>query len=272
MSRPVPNASGASGDNGGVLPDALVELALRPSGRPRAGVLIDRTPERVVVLEPAFPMPGPNSVGEIRCAPERVGPLVDEVRRLAAVHGLACLWILDPDVRPPDLADRLPAFGIVTDSEVVAMVLPAGADVDRGGTAVEVVDALRDAATFAAAEAVQAAAFGSGPADGQARRFAEGRDEPRRHFLLALVDGEPAGAAWATVHEEGVWLNGGAVAPRFQGRGVYRALVAERLALARRAGAPGAGTWARPETSLPILERLGFQAVGQVRMLRDERA
>lgn len=271
MSRLVPNASGPPGDNGPVLPEALVELALRPSGRPRAGVLIDRTSERVVVLEPAYPMPGPNSVGEIRCAPERVGPLVEEVRRLAAAHGLSCLWVLDPDARPLDLADRLAAFGIVPDSEVVALVLPAGADVDRGPAAVEMVDALRDAATFAAAEAVQAAAFGGGPADGQARRFADARDEPRRLFLLAMVDGEPAGAAWATLHEEGVWLNGGAVAPRFQGRGVYRALVAERLALARRAGSAGAGTWARPETSLPILERLGFQAVGRLRMLRDER-
>ena len=253
-------------------PEPLVELALRPAGRPRVGVLIDRTPERVVELQPAVPMPGPNSVGMVRCAPERVGPLVDEVRRLAAGHGLRCLWVLDPDTRPADLAERLTAFGIVPDSEVVAMVLPAGAGLDRGPAAVELVDALRDAATFEAAEAVQAAAFGSGSSDGQDRRFADARAEPRRHFLLALMDGEPAGAAWATLHEEGVWLNGGAVAPRFQGRGVYRALLAERLALARRAGVRGAGTWARPETSFPVLARLGFQAVGRVRLLRDERA
>jgi GNAT superfamily N-acetyltransferase len=259
-------------DNGAVLPEPLVELALRPGGRPRPGVLIDRTPERVIELQPAFPVPGPNHVAEVRCAPERVEALVGEVRAAAAARGLRCLWVLDPGTEPADLAERLAPFGIVPDSEVVAMVLPAGAELDRGGAPVELVDALRDWATFAAAEAAQAAGFGESVTEGGEQRFADATAAPDRHFLLAMVDGEPAGAAWATVREEGVWLNGGAVDPRFRGRGVYRALLAERLALARRAGAPGVGTWARPDTSLPILARLGFHPVGRLRMLRDERA
>lgn len=249
-----------------VLPQPLVELALRPWGRPLAGMIVDRTPERVVELVPSFPIPGPNHVALVRCAPERVEPLVAEVRALATAHGLECMWILDSDARPLDLPERLAACDIHPTGEVAVVVLPADATVDRGPADVEIVDALRDEATFLAAEAVQAAGFGNGPAARQLDRFADARDEPRRHFFLALVDGEPAGAAWATVREEGVQMNGGAVAPRFRGRGVYRALLAERLALARRLGRAGVATQARPDTSGPILARLGFVEVGRHRM------
>jgi GNAT superfamily N-acetyltransferase len=254
-----------------VLPQPLVELAHRPWGRPCAGLIVHRTAERVVELNPNFPVPGPNRVVQVRCAPQRVAAVVHEARELARAHGLRCSWILDADARPVDLPERLAACGIHTDEEVVVMVLPAAAELGPGRARVEIVDALRDPATFRAAEAVQAAAFGGGPAPRQEGRFQDGRREPSRHFFLALVDGQPAGAAWATVHEEGVVMNGGAVAPGFQGRGVYRALIAERLALARRAGAPGLATWARPDTSAPILAGLGFAEVGRNRMYRDER-
>jgi GNAT superfamily N-acetyltransferase len=243
-------------------PDALVELALRPWGRLHAGVIVDRTGERIVELHPNFPIPGPNQVGLVRCAPERVAGMVAEVRELAAARGLRCIWILDPDARPDDLPERLAGCGIRLGEELSVMVLPASADLAPGDAPVEIVDALGDAAAFAAAEAVQAAAFGGGPAPCQEGRFADGREDPARHFFLALLDGEPAGAGWATVEEEGVLLNGGTVAPRFQGRGVYRALLAARLALARRMGVAGLATHAKRSTSAPILDRLGFSTVG----------
>lgn len=253
-----------------VLPEPLVEMALHPWGRPCVGVVVDRTPERIVELDVNFPIPGPNHVCEVRCAPERVAAVVEEARRLADERELRCTWILDRDARPEDLPGRLAAHGIHLESEVLAMVLPGDAELRPGGAPVELVDALGDLETFGAAEAVQAAAFGDGPAPRQEGRFQDGRDEPTRHFFLALLDGEPAGAAWATVHDDGVLMNGGAVAPRFRGRGVYRALLAERLALARRAGAPGLATLARPDTSAPILARLGFTEVGRLGMYRDE--
>ena len=60
-----------------MLPHTLVELALRPWGRrPQPGLVVDRTPERVVTLWPNFPIPGPNSVGLVRCTPERIEPRV----------------------------------------------------------------------------------------------------------------------------------------------------------------------------------------------------
>jgi len=245
-----------------VLPEPLVELALRPWGRPRHGVIVDRTPERIVELQPSFPIPGPNHAALIRCAAGRVAPMIEEVRALAASHGLPLIWILDPDARPADLPERLAACGLELFEETAVMVLPAAAELLPGATGVEIVDALRDEATFAAMEGVQAAAFGGGPAPRQAERFAHAAADPARHCYLALLDGEPAGAGWATTHGAGVLLNGGAVTPRLQGRGIYRALLAERLALARRLALPGVGVQAKPDTSAPILARLGFVQVG----------
>jgi GNAT superfamily N-acetyltransferase len=252
--------------------EALIELALRPQGRAQVGLIVDRTPERIVELRPSHPIPGPNQVAVVRCAPERVAAVVAEADALAAAHGLACLWILDPDARPVDLPDRLSASGLRPTGETAVMVLPASAELTPGDAAIEIVDALRDLATFAAAEAVQAAGFGGAPAPREDARFADARADPGRRCLLALVGGEPAGMAWATVHEDGVLLNGGTVAPPFQRRGVYRALLAARLALARHAGVAGIGVQARPDTAAPILARLGFTEVGRWRLFGRDRA
>lgn len=241
----------------------LVALALKPWGRPQVGVDRDAKQERLVELQPSFPVPGPNHVCLVRCVVERVDALIEEVRQLFGARGLPCMWILDADVEPADLGDRLTRRGIVPSGKVDVMILPATASLEPGSPAIEVVDALADEAAFLDAEAVQAAAFkDGGPFPRQHERYQEARADPSRHLFLALVGGKPAGAGWATVRDEGVLINGGAVDPRYQGRGVYRVLVAARLGLAREVGAAGLGVQARPDTSGPILARFGFRTVG----------
>jgi GNAT superfamily N-acetyltransferase len=66
----------------------------------------------------------------------------------------------------------------------------------------------------------------------------------------------------------GATINGGSVRPKFRGRGVYRALVAARLEIARRAGVEGLCVWGG-EMSGPILARLGFEKVGWRRFYVD---
>lgn len=249
--------------------DPLVELALRPWGRPAVGLVQQRTAERLVELQPSFPIPGPSHVCLIRCAPERAEAMIDETRAFIRGHGLPFMWSLDEGIEPADFGRRLAARGVPEADFVHCMVLPIDAEVDPGAAPVEIVDALCDEATFRAAEEVQSAAFGGPVSAGQRERFEEGRADTARHFLLALLDGRPAGAGWATVHEAGVLMNGGSVDPAFQGRGVYRALVAARLELARRAGVAGLVTLARPDTSEPILAAFGFRAVGTIRMHPD---
>jgi GNAT superfamily N-acetyltransferase len=255
--------------------DPLHELALRPWGRPQPGGVQLRTAERLIELYPAFPIPGPNRVCLLRCAPERVDPMVDEVRAVLAERGQRCAWLLDDRVAPADLEARLVARGMRCVEEVDAMALPLAAVSDvleaavRPGPGVEIVDGLRDAETYAAAEAVQEAAFGEPMPGSRRQRLANDVADPDRHVFLALADGRPAGAGWATRWRGGVLLTGGAVHPELRGRGVYRALVGARLRLARQTGAAGLVTSARQDTSAPILARLGFRTVGRWRRLDD---
>jgi GNAT superfamily N-acetyltransferase len=58
-------------------------------------------------------------------------------------------------------------------------------------------------------------------------------------------------------------LWGGAVVPAARGRGVYRAVLAERLAYAACNGATMALVRGKRDTSGPILRRAGFTAFGQ---------
>jgi hypothetical protein len=75
--------------------------------------------------------------------------------------------------------------------------------------------------------------------------------------------------ARATFTEFGVVLNGGSTLHRARGKGAYRALVHARWNDAVVHGTPWMTTLARP-TSYPILKKMGFEDVCDVRMLVDE--
>jgi GNAT superfamily N-acetyltransferase len=64
-------------------------------------------------------------------------------------------------------------------------------------------------------------------------------------------------------------INGGAVRPKFRGRGIYRALVAARLNMAREAGVEGGLVVWGGDMSAPILTRLGFEPVGSRKFYVD---
>src|SRR5205814_2056056 len=75
------------------------------------------------------------------------------------------------------------------------------------------------------------------------------------------IDGEPAGSCWRTLMPpDGAIINTGAVRSLLRGRGVYRAMVARRLEMAREAGCGGLVVWGG-RMSAPILEKLGFEKV-----------
>jgi GNAT superfamily N-acetyltransferase len=94
------------------------------------------------------------------------------------------------------------------------------------------------------------------------RRRLNFRATGNRYLLLATVNGEAAGAAGMSVFPPvGAILQGGAVRPKFRGRGIYRALVAARQGIARQAGVDGLTVWGG-NMSAPILAGLGFKKVG----------
>jgi GNAT superfamily N-acetyltransferase len=77
---------------------------------------------------------------------------------------------------------------------------------------------------------------------------------------LASIDGEAVAHARAFPGPRGLLLDGGATRPDARGRGAYRALIAARWEEAVARGTPALVVQAQ-ETSRPILERCGFEAV-----------
>jgi GNAT superfamily N-acetyltransferase len=89
-----------------------------------------------------------------------------------------------------------------------------------------------------------------------------------RRVILATFRGEAAGSSGLSLYPpDGAIINGGAVRAKFRGRGIYRAMVAKRLEMAREAGVAGLLVWGGP-MSAPILARMGFEKVGYRRFYR----
>lgn len=179
-------------------------------------------------------------------------------------------WEIGSAAEPVGLVDALLERGLARDDEpfAIAMVLdrpppPPAADV----TARRV----RTVEEYIGAHEVQWAAFGS-PADRVAEDRAQLADQfataPRLMHAAWLGDRiVSAGMFEPTVH--GLALFGGATHPDARGRGAYRTLLAARWAEAQERGTPALLTQAGA-MSRPILERVGFRAVGRVDMLVDE--
>ena len=254
----------------------LVDLANHHRQPAAPGIEVVRTARFQVTLQPDLPIPGPNSVSYIRCRADKADEVIDEARSIVARHPVAVLWALDPETEPPNFAEFLAARGIDYDSDVKVMVLPIGARIEAPRVAgLEMCDALADDESFSAADAVNREAFKStAPADPAAssRRRLNQLAAGNRRLLLATVNGEPAGSAGLSLFPPGgAIINGGGVRPKFRGFGVYRAMVAARLAMAREAGVEGLIVWGG-HMSAPILGRLGFEVVGWRKFYLDTSA
>jgi hypothetical protein len=175
----------------------------------------------------------------------------------------ACSWEVGTHARPHGLVDRLHELGLVDDEPTalaIGMVLtdpPAEPPPDVEVRPVETDEQLH------AAQRIAAVAFGMPPPE--PRPFAP---EPHDLRYLAYLDGEPVATGSAVYSDHGVTLFGGSTLPEARGRGAYRALVAARWADAVARGTPVLVTQAGP-MSRPILARLGFREVCEIRILVD---
>jgi GNAT superfamily N-acetyltransferase len=254
----------------------LVEFANRFRQPPAPGIEVIDTGRYRLTLQPDYPTPGPNSAAWIRCREDEADSVIAEVREEVRRRKLPLLWVLDPETEPARFDKHLAACGILPEPhspEVAVLVLPAEAEIEGVEIeGLELRDALADPESFRQADAVNAGAFRDKPreAAAQERRRRNQMAAGNRRVLLATIHGEPAGSAGLTLHPPaGAIINGGAVLEEFRGRGVYRAMVAARLRMAREAGVPGVSVWGGP-MSRPILTRLGFEQVGWRRFYLDE--
>lgn len=200
---------------------------------------------------------------------------VGEIRAAFRARGrLTSSFEIGPTSRPHDLHDRLVQLGMrpwADEPITISMVLttpPAGEPGEATARRVETVDELIVADDIAAAvfglDEEQRAANRAGAAE----RFAAGQAGGPSATFLAFVDGEPVASARAVFADAGVLLSAGGTLEHARGRGAYRALVAARWEEAQRRGVPlvtQAGHLSRP-----ILKRLGFREVCEVRVLVDE--
>jgi GNAT superfamily N-acetyltransferase len=196
--------------------------------------------------------------------------VIDEVAariRYWRLPGVA--WWVSAVSQPPGTAEALRArgAGLIDAMQVLAREL--GGDLPRldvpAGVAVELV---RDERTFRAALAVTVQGWDrAGPGEAEiARQLSETLQDLAAWSsfrVVAVTDGEPVSTGGCTLSGEVAQLWGAVTLPASRGHGSYRAVLAERLRLARDHGATLAMAKGRRLASAPVLLRAGFTDHGQ---------
>jgi GNAT superfamily N-acetyltransferase len=192
---------------------------------------------------------------------------LDDVR--AEIHSFArersateLSWEIGSGASPAGLAESLLALGLVEQERQVGMAL-SDAPAEPPPADVEVRKVTTPEENFESSR-IAAIAFG-GPVPTEVRPFTPSEDNV---IYLAYVDGQPVARASGAFGPHGATLFGGSTLPDARGRGAYRALVAARWADAAERGTPLLVTQAS-SMSRPILERLGFRQVCELRALLD---
>jgi GNAT superfamily N-acetyltransferase len=180
---------------------------------------------------------------------------------VARFSGLEWEWKHYSYDEPADLPDRLRAAGLVPDEEESLMVA-AIADLDLDVPPPDGVRLLpvTDAAGVAALVRAGNEAFGE-PHEGLGARLlsALAVRPPIMEAVVAMAADQPVAAGRVELPASGEFASlwGGGTIPAWRRRGVFRALVAHRAAIARDRGFRYLQVDASA-ASRPILERLGF--------------
>jgi hypothetical protein len=171
---------------------------------------------------------------------------------------------------PPGVAELLRGGGasVAETLDVLALDLRRGAPAIQAPAREVDVRWATDLATVKDGSQVDADVFGGSlPPQERIAEFAE-RDSAavpagEGGMAVAYLDGTPVGAGGVDIADGVARLWGGAVREPARGQGVYRAILAVRLAYGAAHGASMALVKGRVETSAPILRRAGFLAYGQ---------
>jgi hypothetical protein len=206
--------------------------------------------------------------GEIHAAVEQTRAIAREAERPRV------MWWVGELSTPDDVVDLLAAEGLLPDDDeplLTSLALeraPGGSPPSVEIVRVEMLD------DFLAAQEIDLITMDV-PLDERARMM----DGNRAHWdtvrgdgilqtYLARVDGRPVAFARSAYGADGVALLGGGTLEAERGNGYYTALVHRRWHDAVERGTPLLCTQAG-KMSQPILEQLGFDRLGEIRLLVD---
>jgi hypothetical protein len=211
-----------------------------------------------------------NTVQRQRFPLEELDAVLGEVRATLRERGRTrTQWEVGSSA-PAGLVDALLERGIVPDKDpyAVALVLTKEPPAAAEGLTARRVETLEE---LEASMAVQWEAFETPPDEiEEARSLLPDAFEKGVNLRHAVwLDGEIVCTGTASPTEHGLLLYGGATAKRARGRGAYRALLRARWDDAVSLGTPALITQGG-SMSRPILERVGFERVGEVHMLVDD--
>ena len=219
-------------------------------------------------LDPAFPAAQVTRSRSGRTAAELIAEVAERVRQWGR-PGVA--WWVSSATLPPDTEAALRAAGgkQIDAVQILARELnvPGAGWPGPGDVSVELV---ADERTFRAASVVTVRGWGRKEPTGAvlAREYAEAVTDLAAWSsfrVLASVRGEPAAVGGCTLRGGVAHLWGAVTLREYRRRGAYRAVLAERLRLARAHGATLALVKGRAETSGPILLRSGFALYSEER-------
>jgi GNAT superfamily N-acetyltransferase len=191
-----------------------------------------------------------------------VDAAIDEQVAYFGGLGLEFEWKAYAHDLPSDLVERLARHGFAIDEPEAILVLDLNAGQPAGSSQSLVqIKRIEDPAELEAVAAIRRQVYGGDPTDHIRRLQMEMEHEPTYiSVYVAYVDNAPAAAGWTRFPRDSAFASmwGGSTVPALRGRGIYRALVAARVAEARQRRVKYLTVDAR-STSRPILERLGFQ-------------
>ncbi len=212
-------------------------------------------------------------VARVRFDDDVAGAL-ERVRREIRDRGRgAAAWTIGDSATPSDVVPRLLGLGLEAEPGEGSLVMLLDAPPDRRETTFRVERVATPEALLVAIE-VANAGFAHPPedADDERHRAAETFEQERTggHTVRLLAfDGDlPVATGQAWYGPGGLYLGGGATIPSHRRRGAMSALVATAWDEAVRRGTPALVSYGNA-MSAPMLEGLGFHAVGRARHLID---
>ena len=247
-------------------PRRVLDAATAMEWRPDGAVEVLTGDYRLIrypdwALDPTFPAAQVTRSRIGRPADEIFGEVAGRVRRWG-LRGVA--WWISSGTLPPDTEETLRARG----GKQIDAVQILARDLDGGLPELDVpvdvtVELVSDEPTFRAASMITVRGWGRRqPTEAAlAREFTEAIGDLATWSsfrVLARVGTEPVSVGGCNLSGDVAQLWGAVTLREYRRRGSYRAVLAERLRLAREHGAALVLVKGRVETSGPILLRAGF--------------